>query len=706
MKNEARHFLLAGLTAFVCFFASCTIKDDNGDPVDPGTGVGPGNGSSAIQVLNVAPDSNYVAVGDTIRIRAQLFSDTTQDAPPLSRARIDVTASTGWLSARSITTDVNGWASVSFSNETEGVAELTFKYGNAQQSVLIEITDNPPRNISINASPSVLMADGSSKSIITVQVKNDFNNPIVGDTIRFATSAGLITASSVTDADGKAAAQLTSDRRNTVATITATLKSDAARNTKMNVEFSGVTITATAAPASIRPNRTDTCVVLATVLDAAGSPITGERVTFSKQLDSTVIVSGDSVTNARGEARLKIIKRPNPNGVTANTDTISITAAGASAAAIITFSNQHLTVEPNPVNQSFAAHPDSTTTFRVTYRDGSNAPISNATVEVSVTMGTMENDIIFARTLTTNSSGRASFTINNPSFTSVATVFVKAYDPTPGSNEFAIVSDIVYFQASEVSKLTISGTPSVISVNNGTGKITVTAFDEFNNRVKGAIISFNMLKGPGGGEYLAPATAATAADGTASTYLIAGTIPSAFKDVMIIASDFAGLRSDTVKFTIAGAPHAVSIERNMMEVTTYPAAYGLAVAAIVSDINGNPVADGIDVTFSAQIISRVCTEKHYKNADEWEWRINSYGYDIPESQKTALIISRIAQTAEGKGIANNELIYGQSAGWNYKVSILAEAQGIRSSPMEFLLRITDNAVEYWEPIWLYPKCFD
>ena len=835
MKNVTRHLLLAGLSVFVCFFSFCTINDDNGNPVDPGNvnNTKPTD-PTFTPGLNVLPDSTYVNVGGTIRIHVQLLSDTDNEAP-IRSARIDVATTVGTLSSNRITTDANGWASVILTGSKEGTAEVTFKYGAMQETAFISISDTPPRNMTINASPSVLLADGSSSSIITVQVKNDNNNPIVGDSIRFASSAGMITAASVTDGDGKATAKLTSDKRNTIATVTATLKNDATRNTRINVEFSGVTITAVATPASIRSDGKDTSVVLITVFDAAGNTIVGEQVIFSKILDSTIFINPEQVTNSRGEARVRVIKRPNPAGDARFIDTITVTAAGANAYAVLTYSDNNLTITPR-AGQNFIANPDHQTIFDINYVNSAGAGMANAKFEISVTMGmgTTFNpslgDFTFTDTLIAGSDGKAVFIMQNPSFTSIATIFVRGI-PAGNGVEFTTASHNQYFQASAVKKIELAGTPSVISINGQTAKLTATAFDERGNRVKGAIISFNMLSGPGGGEYLEPATATTGTDGTATSYLISGTIPSSFKGVRVKASDFAGNETNTVSLTIAGPPHNITINRNMGDLITYPAAYGKQIAVLVSDVNGNPVADETEVTFSAQVtgytlfrlqphfyndaqnIRRVrvdtvgillgsehinkskpynpfpqfndinwngvpqrwspqldhphgypssycladvrncnnpvepcdpsalaistdgtrilCngvfadyngnavwdtaktiygsyTESElnamyeagnavltygYSQGNYTNWDIDWIGNGIAEPQSTVLI-TRTALTKDG--IADNELVYGQSAAWRYRVMVTAECQGfVTMSPEQFILPIEEGAVKYW-----------
>ncbi|MFP4014310.1 MAG: Ig-like domain-containing protein [Chitinispirillaceae bacterium] len=481
------------------------------------------------------------------------------------------------------------------------------------------------RTMTISALPSVIQADGTSRSTITVQIKNEMNNPIVGDVITFASDAGLITSSAVTDENGKAKAQLTSDRRNTIATVTATLEKDPTRQAKIDVEFSGVTLTAAANPASINSSGSDTSTVAITLVDAAKNPIVGERVNFSKQMATTSIVSRDSVTDNRGEARCRIV------GTGSGQDTVTIQAAGAFTRTVVNYSTNYLVVDTASFQPAIANGTDSTQ-LRIRYMQGDRStPIDNATLDVSVTMGSI-HDTTFARTftLTPADDGEMRFYLKNPSFTNTATVYVKAKT----SQELTTAAFSLYFRASNVFRIELSGTPEVISTNKDRATLTAVAFDHQNNRVKDAEISFNMLNGPGGGEYLDPATATTGADGTAKTHLVSGTTPSMYKQVRISASDFSGIRSDTAKFTIAGPPHEITIRRNMGEITKGDATYGKKVAAIVSDVNGNPVADETEVSFSMQVtgykIFRLSTHFYWNDAgDKMLYRVDTVSVFLP-----------------------------------------------------------------------------
>jgi hypothetical protein len=450
------------------------------------------------------------------------------------------------------------------------------------------------RNITVNAIPTVIQADGTSNSSITVQVKTVDNNPIVGDVINFATSAGLITASATTDADGRAVASLTSDRRNTIATVKATLAKDPTIFKTIQVEFTGITMAASANPTSINSSGKDSSTITVSLVDAAKNPIVGEPIYFSKLQDSTFISKADSVTDNRGEARCKV------SGKGVGTDTIRIVAAGDSQKVTINYSSNYLSIDTVP-GQSCIANGTDSTKMLIKYFAGDRTTfIRNATIDVSITLGNINNTVVFAKrfTLVPADSGKIFFYIKNPDFANTATISAVATT----SSEITTATSYLYFRATKIRKIELTGSPSVIATNGNRAKLTAVAFDSLGNRVKDERITFNLFSGPGGGEYLDPPSAITTDDGSATTNLVSGTIPSMFHGVGVVASDIGGVKSDSVLFTIAGPPYRVSIGVNLLKGHDFgDGTFGLPCAAIVTDINGNPVADGTPVTFSLQV---------------------------------------------------------------------------------------------------------
>jgi hypothetical protein len=625
LKNATRYWLLSVLAVVLCFTAFCTI--DPGDPADPGittpgltpgdtSGGGPGDtppGVVLVPTIRADAERSFVGIGDTVSINAQLLSDTGATASGLSGRSITVVKShdDDWISHSAVSTDQHGRAVVRFSSMREGQAMITFRFNNVERTVAVEVTDNPPRNITITASPSQIFADGVSRSIVTVQVINDNRNPIVNDVIRFSTNAGVITAEGITDQDGRATAELRSDRRNTVATVTATLRSDGEITARTIVEFTGVTATATPVPASIRPNNRDICTLTVSLRDAQNNPIVGERVIFTNTAGDTLHPHAnpgnvDSLTNTRGEARIRIVTG------TAGTLRITAHAAGTTASAAITITDQTLAIAPASSN-NYIADAGHRSTFFVQYLRGDGSLVSDARIEATVTMGSFYDTenippdaIVFARVIQSE-DGHATVIVDNPRFTGLATLYVRACPANSlgqcADDSFATGSFQFQLRTIQVDTIRIVATPAVIGINGGRARIVATVTDAHGNRVANVPISFNMANGPGGGEFIDPATAFTKEDGTATVEVVSGTIPSAFGGVDVWASDISNTRrSNAVKITMAGPPRYISLRRNMETITTPgPATYGEQLEALVSDVNGNPVADGTEVTFSAQV---------------------------------------------------------------------------------------------------------
>jgi hypothetical protein len=450
--------------------------------------------------------------------------------------------------------------------------------------------------------PQPIPADGVTKGAVQVFIKNKSGNPVVGDFITFTTTAGMITARSTTDDDGKAVALLTSDRRNITATVTATLESDKTKTLSTTILFKGIELTAAANPPSIRSNGQDSSKIIITLVDAAKIPIMGERFNISKQQTATVLTPLDSITDNNGEATCMV------SGTGTGQDTLLITSAGAATSVIINYSANILVIDTAAGQECIADSTDSTLITATYLKGDSKTPIPNTRVELSVTAGTF--DTLFAQSLTTNASGRVSFYIRNPHFAVTATIFGIART----ANELTTGVFHLYFKANVVQKIDLSGTPEVITTDGGRAKIDAYAFDNLGNRVKDAKIAFNIVNGPSGGEYLDPPIAITGDDGRATTYLVSGKTPSTHRQVWITAGSFSTVKSDTVKFTIAGPPRYINLGYNV-EKGNNPndGTFGLPCAAIVTDVNGNPVADGTEVTFSLKISGYVT----YRLSSRW-----------------------------------------------------------------------------------------
>ena len=573
------------------------------------------NGIDFIEVKAAGTEALLQLNVSSLKLKVDLDKSSlqTQESDTAILTAIFTNGSGAALANRTITlnkyfkTENNGDTSVSVSGTTNASGKCSFilrslpyegkmrleiigfdkteGYASADTSILFFTT----RIMTIRASGSI-PADGSSKCPVVVTIKNKNGNPLVGDKISFTTTAGMITAVAETDDDGKAVAYLTSDRRNIIAKVTATLQSDPGKKQTTEVAFNGIKLLASINPPNISSDGKDTASVLVLLNDAAGSSISGERISFSKQIQETIILGADTVTNNIGEAKCRIV------GKGKGQDTIRIFAAGASAEVLLNYSSNVLIIDTVPGQRCIADSTDSTQII-VTYLKGDKiTPIPNAQVDISMTVGHLGS--VFAKTLTTAANGKLNFFIRNPHFATTSVISALART----ASEQTSATFKLYFRANNVARIDLSGTPEVISINGSRAMITAVAYDALGNRVKDARISFNIVNGPSGGEYLDPPVAITGDDGSATSWFVSGKTPSNHRQVWITAGDFNAVKSDTVKFTIVGPPHYITVRTNILKgKNPNDGTFALPCAAIVTDINGNPVADGTEVTFILKV---------------------------------------------------------------------------------------------------------
>jgi hypothetical protein len=600
-----RRHLLTGLLALLTVsLFSCRIYDDKSELVLTNP-VLPEDYTLSIFAI----DQETIPSGGVSVITVQLLKINGTDTTEMSGAKIDVDATGGELNASEITTSSSGKAAVEFTatlaeDDPTTNFDVVFTYGGSalKETATISVTnstgDIQDRTMRLEINQPVILADGNSTTEVFVAVVTPENTPLAGETIKFSCTAGTILASNggVTDANGKATAVLTSERRNIDSYVTAVMNSDSTKVATSSATFSGVKISSVKDKESIVPDSSDRLTVTATVKDGADKNIAAELITFSTNNSSLIIIeeSTNDTTDNYGVATCVIVRsKTNPS----TQDTLFAEAAGAYDTVLINYSDKILTIN---VAGDLVARDSNTTTVTVKYTENDKStPIANANINLSTTLGYfVSGDSVNYFIGKTNSSGILTTTLTNPNFTGKATLKAVASlgaDTTSATKEFSFSSGVI-------TKITLSGTPEVISTGGAQATISATAFDGSGNLVAGQDISFQVLNGSGGGEVFDYPTARTDVDGIASVQLISSNTPSEQHGVKVTATSFSGVKSiDTLKFTIANPVKNINITANIREIEIDPnGGYGIKLECIVSDINGNPVPDGTPVTFSSR----------------------------------------------------------------------------------------------------------
>jgi adhesin/invasin len=443
------------------------------------------------------------------------------------------------------------------------------------------------RKMRIFSSRSQLRADNSDFAVITVLLTNDKNNPASGDKVTFTSDLGIVTGTATVDSSGRATAILHSAPVNG----TCHVRADAVgRNLTASTEvlFSGVTL-------KLLPNRSDLKLgefasVEAFLKDASGNPIGGDSVSI------TVSDSGrfdnanktfSTVLNPNGRALFRV-------GSTAAGHVI-VRAKGlnTSDSLDLTFSNNTLTLSLPPNQTQVPAGGSDSVQITATYVDGSNQPLSGVTISWAANAGT-----IAPKSSVTGADGKTTTFLKSATFTGIATVQANAPD--------GVAQIPVTFTPAALKTVKLTISPDNIAANGGIATLKATVVDVQGNLVTGVDVNFRIVKGPGAGESIVKPVAATQG-GEAQSQLISGSAPSAYRGVLVVAS-VGNLTPDTSKLTISGPAYITTVSRPENDSIVVgdvgnrdESVFEMFVGAVVQDVNGNFVADGTEVHFSAVV---------------------------------------------------------------------------------------------------------
>ncbi len=487
--------------------------------------------------------------------------------------------------------------SVVINAESQGAfASATVYFWEGSIPDTVTDTTGGTRTLRIFSSKSQLNADNTDYATITAILINDNNNPAVGDTVKFSIAKpaiGIIGEYGIVDSSGRTSVTLQSAPENGICKLYGET-TDKALKDSTTVLFSGVSLQLTADPVNLNIN--EQSILQALLSDASSKPIGGKSVLFSTDVGifDNGLTSISIVTNTGGIAQTTI--------TAASASNVYIHASGSncSDSAIITFTNNRLTLSANPTVISVGGLAYSTLT--ATYIDGSNNPIPSQWIHFYTNAGTLSSDSVL-----TNSSGQAGTRLYSAYFAGEATVQAVAPNGTAEAT--------VEFAAIEAANIELKVSPDNIGVNGGVATLTATVTDTNNNMVTGAEVNFKILKGPGGDEYI-DKPVVTSKDGIARSQIYAGSIPSMYRACEVAAS--VGIIADTSKMTISGEPYIVTVARPQDDTVVVtevgqinPSTFTFNAGAVIQDVNGNNVADGMEVHFSAVISGLAVARKRF-----------------------------------------------------------------------------------------------
>ncbi|HID12027.1 MAG TPA: hypothetical protein EYP17_12130, partial [Candidatus Latescibacteria bacterium] len=482
---------------------------------------------------------------------------------------------------------ITGGGSITRSARTSnGVASVEYIASTVPETVRIEASSGAARDtveilcapfsISIFVEDAELPADGLSSTQVVALLRDERHNPLPGKEVHFSATSGVIDASATTGKDGRAEVSLRSARRNGVVYVVATY---GAVSETSQVAFSGVSVQVSASPSALLADGRTKAALRAVLKDAAGRPISGEEVRLETTLGSLLYASGR--TDTRGTFVDSIWSEEPGEAV------VKVEGAGASGEVRVDFTDYRLTLRAEPKTFAVFVGSSAVTAELV---DGRGDPVEGATISFSTSSGRISPAVTV-----TGPDGRAETTLTG---TTAGPATVTATAEVDGGRVSASVE--VVLTSAEPASVILKAEPIVVRADGGKATLRAVVTDARGNPVRGAVVGFT-LSGAKGGARMEPATSTTDENGVATSTFIAGAVPSRRpEDIYIVASvQGTDVVSEPLFLTVAGAPAQLTLGYTPPPVSNGDGTFSLKVAALVSDVNGNPAPDGTSVYFGA-----------------------------------------------------------------------------------------------------------
>jgi len=546
---------------------------------------GVAGGTATVVISDIAGSviTRSVSVGS-----ANALFTTAPTALTLSASETTPTfAISGGAAPYSVTTSNGSVAQVSFTGA--GFAVIA---GTISGSATIAITDStgssiqvavtvvaagggagptePPALIEVLTSANTMQSAGSGVTI-TAYVKNRLNVAMPNEPVSISADSGLLqNASTTTNTNGVATAQLQVGADKTNRTIRVTVRSGTASGF-VNVTVVGTRVILTG-DAAVQQGSTATYAVR--VLDSAGNGIPSASVSLLSSRNNT-FNPNPALTDALG---LATVTYTAVNASTVgNPDVVTANALGATAQLQVTVSNVVFRfVSPAAgTNVVLGVAQPLTVEYLVSGVPGSG------TVNFTTTRGTVGASAVL------NGSGQA--TVNLTSGSSgpgPATVLAQITGVGQASLQINFVADTP-------SSVAVQANPAAIPPNSGgstlsQSTIEATVRDAANNPVAGKQVNFSITADLSGGSLSSP-SALTDLNGKAQVQYIAGTTSTAVNGVTISATVDGTAITNSASLTVNSQSLFITIgygnDITNLDSTTYSKPFSV----YLTDATGNPV---------------------------------------------------------------------------------------------------------------------
>lgn len=292
-SRKGKEIIFGLLIIPTLFWLSCTQQT----PMDPTSSVG---GQAALLTDLAAQPSQISMGGARATISVRVLDDQGQ---ALANRTVYFATSLGTITSQA-KTNATGWAQATLiSGNAAGYATVTVQHSTASKTVTVKFVSSAEALLQIQATKTILLADGISQTDITVSVLTDTGTGKKGVAVNLGASLGDITSGVITDNTGKGYATYTSTATQTDTVVNITAIYDT-MSVGLSINLKGVTLSVEANPSAILPDAISFSTISALVKETTTNiPISNAVITFGTNMGT---VEGEATTSAQGIAKARL----------------------------------------------------------------------------------------------------------------------------------------------------------------------------------------------------------------------------------------------------------------------------------------------------------------------------------------------------------------------------------------------------------------
>ncbi|MBI4395677.1 MAG: Ig-like domain-containing protein, partial [Elusimicrobia bacterium] len=482
---------------------------------------------------------------DTALLTAQVVNGNSM---PVYGAKVLFTPSES-IQVTSATTNEDGFAYAVYTSTTQaGLANVIAAVEgtvHTDTTTLTLLPDLSSPTVSLQASVStvpVTIGQSTSTALITVEVKDAYNNPISNDLVYFQVleGDGVIAGSTVTNINGQGQLTYTSgglagrvriQASEYLADHSAILELTQSPGPASSIEM-------TANPPILLNGNGGTAgsTLIAQAADANGNPRPGELILF-QLMEGTGTIDPSSTADETGKATTTLTTNMTAGRILVKSRTIS---PEIDATLELPIYERTLSLAAVPGTLTAGADEPAALVATLAYDNGQ--PIAGVPIQWEKVSG--EAELVVLSTMTNNSGQTYARLFAAPSTGATRVrAFAPSYDP---AMESVLGIDV---RSAAPSTMEVTATTNVVVADLDGSTITVSIQDTYGNPVPSQAVAFEILSGPGS---LSPLSATTDEQGETAAWFNSQLIGATA--IRIAVNNYPQLTKDFVITTISGEP--------------------------------------------------------------------------------------------------------------------------------------------------------